>query len=38
MVLVGGEAIKDNRIMLDGRWNSNDTKHSVKVADLIRVK
>ncbi len=35
VVLVGGEAIKNNRITLDGRWDSNDTKDSANVADLI---
>jgi transposase len=35
VVLVGGEAIKNNRVTLDGRWDSNDTKDSANVADLI---
>ena len=35
VVMVGGESIKNNRILLDGRWNSNDTKDAANVADLI---
>jgi transposase len=35
VVLVGGEAIKKNRTLLDGRWDSNDTKDAANVADLI---
>jgi transposase len=35
VVLVGGESIKNNRVTLDGRWDSNDTKDSANVADLI---
>jgi transposase len=35
VVLVGGEAIKKNRVLLDGRWDSNDTKDAANVADLI---
>lgn len=35
VVLVGGAAIKNNRITVDGRWDSNDTKDSANVADLI---
>jgi transposase len=35
VVLVGGEAIKNNRVTLDGRWDSNDTKDAANVADLI---
>jgi len=34
-VLVGGKAVKDNRELLDGRWDKNDTKDSANVADLI---
>lgn len=35
VVLVAGESIKSNRKLLDGRWDSNDTKDSANVADLI---
>ena len=35
IVLVGGKAVKDNRELLDGRWDKNDTKDSANVADLI---
>jgi transposase len=35
VVLVAGKAVKDNRELLDGRWDKNDTKHSANVADLI---
>lgn len=35
LVLVGGKAVKDNRELLDGRWDKNDTKDSANVADLI---
>ena len=35
VVMVGGESIKSNRKLLDGRWNSNDTKDAANVADLI---
>lgn len=35
VVLVGGKAVKDNRELLDGRWDKNDTKDSANVADLI---
>jgi hypothetical protein len=35
VVLVGGEAIKKNRTLLDGRWDSHDTKNAANVADLI---
>ena len=34
-VLVGGKAVKDNRELLEGRWDKNDTKDSANVADLI---
>lgn len=34
-VLVAGKAVKDNRELLDGRWDKNDTKDSANVADLI---
>jgi hypothetical protein len=35
VVLVGGKALKDNRELIDGRWDKNDTKDSADVADLI---
>lgn len=35
VVQVGGKAVKDNRELLDGRWDKNDTKDSANVADLI---
>lgn len=35
VVLVGGKAVKDNRELLDGRWDKNDTKDSANVADLV---
>lgn len=35
LVLVAGEAIKKNRVLLDGRWDSHDTKDAANVADLI---
>jgi transposase len=35
LVLVTGKAVKENRQLLDGRWDKNDTKDSANVADLI---
>ena len=35
VVLVAGESIKKNRVLLDGRWDSHDTKDAANVADLI---
>ncbi len=35
LVLVAGKAVKDNRQLIDGRWDKNDTKDSANVADLI---
>ena len=35
VVLVAGKAVKDNRELLDGRWDKHDTKDSANVADLI---
>ncbi len=35
VVLVAGESIKNNRKLLYGRWDSNDTKDAANVADLI---
>lgn len=34
-VLVGTEAVKNNRSLLDGRWDKNDKKDSANIADLI---
>ena len=30
-----GKAVHDNRGLIDGRWDKNDTKDSANVADLI---
>lgn len=35
VVLVSGKAVSDNRDMLNGRWDKNDTKDSANVADLV---
>jgi transposase len=35
IVLVSGVAVSNNRELLDGRWDKNDTKDSANVADLI---
>jgi transposase len=35
VVLVSGLAVKNNRILLDGRWDKHDTKCAANVADLI---
>jgi transposase len=35
VVLVVGKAVKDNRELLDGRWDKNDTKDSANAADLV---
>ena len=35
VVMVAGKAVKDNRELLDGRWDKNDTKDSANVTDLI---
>jgi transposase len=35
VVLVGGMAVKNNRQLLDGRWDKNDGKDAANVADLI---
>jgi transposase len=35
VVLVAGAAVKNNRPLLDGRWDKHDTKDSANVADLI---
>lgn len=34
MVLVTGKAVKNNREVLDGRWDKHDTKDAANVADL----
>ena len=34
VVLVSGKAVSDNRDLLNGRWDKNDTKDSANVADL----
>ena len=35
VVLVTGKAVKNNRELLDGRWDKNDIKDPANVADLI---
>lgn len=35
VVLISGKAVKDNRQLIDGRWDKNDIKDSANVADLI---
>ena len=35
LVLVSGEAAKNNRKLLDGRWDKHDTKCAANIADLI---
>ena len=35
VVLVSGQAVKNNRSLLDGRWDKHDTKCAATVADLI---
>ena len=35
VVMVSGKAVKNNREMLDGRWDKNDTKDPANIADLI---
>lgn len=35
VVLVGGVAVKNNRQLLDGRWDKHDIKDAANVADLI---
>jgi len=35
LVLVSAAAVKNNRSLLDGRWDKHDTKDSANVADLI---
>ena len=35
VVLVSGNAVRNNRELLDGRWDKHDTKDSANIADLI---
>jgi transposase len=35
VVFVSGKAVSDNRDLLNGRWDKNDTKDSANVADLV---
>lgn len=35
LVMVTGKAVKNNRQLLDGRWDKNDIKYPANVADLI---
>jgi transposase len=35
LVMVTGKAVKENRQLLNGRWDKNDPKDSANVADLI---
>ena len=35
MVLVSGQAVKNNRATIDGRWDKNDVKDAANIADLI---
>ena len=35
VVLVSGLAVKNNRKMMDGRWDKHDTKDAAVIADLI---
>ena len=35
VVLVTGQAVKNNRQLIDGRWDKNDTKDAANVADLV---
>ena len=35
VVLVSGLAVKNNRELIDGRWDKHDTKDSANVADLV---
>lgn len=35
VVLVTGQAAKNNRQLLDGRWDKNDTKDAANIADLV---
>ncbi len=35
VVLVTGKAVVNNRELLDGRWDKNDTKDAANIADLV---
>jgi len=35
VVYVTNEAIKKNRVLLDGRWDKHDTKDAANIADLV---
>ena len=35
VVLVTGSAVKNNRQLLDGRWDKHDTKDAANIADLV---
>ena len=35
VVLVAGQAVSNNRQLIDGRWDKHDTKDAANVADLI---
>lgn len=35
VVQVSGQSVSENRQMLDGRWDKNDTKDSANIADLV---
>ena len=35
VVLVAGQAVSNNRQLLDGRWDKHDTKDAANIADLI---
>jgi transposase len=35
VVLVTGQAVKNNRGLLDGRWDKNDIKDATNIADLV---
>ncbi len=35
LVFVSGQAAKNNRLLLDGRWDKHDTKCAANIADLV---
>jgi len=35
VVLVTGMAVKNNRVLINGRWDKNDTKDAANIADLV---
>ena len=35
VVMVTGQAVKNNRNLLNGRWDKNDTKDAANIADLV---